>query len=182
VVFRPFAADYTGVDYHSHADADVVAPAEELPFEDQSFDCLICTQLLEHAEDPHAVLREAHRVLRPGGTAFVSTHGVAVYHPTPSDYWRWTHAGLARMFHTTGEWRSVDVYPNGGTASALAYITGLQVHALADKIGLDGIGALLGFPINVLSWNADRFYRRLFPTRPPDLAPNYLAVGERADD
>jgi demethylmenaquinone methyltransferase/2-methoxy-6-polyprenyl-1,4-benzoquinol methylase len=42
--------------------------AEQLPFEDASFDALTFTYLLRYVEDPGAVLRELARVVRPGGT------------------------------------------------------------------------------------------------------------------
>ena len=42
--------------------------AEELPFEDESFDALTFTYLLRYVDDPAAVLAELARVVRPGGT------------------------------------------------------------------------------------------------------------------
>jgi demethylmenaquinone methyltransferase / 2-methoxy-6-polyprenyl-1,4-benzoquinol methylase len=46
----------------------VEASAEELPFEDASFDGLTFTYLLRYVDDPGATLREFARVVRPGGT------------------------------------------------------------------------------------------------------------------
>jgi demethylmenaquinone methyltransferase/2-methoxy-6-polyprenyl-1,4-benzoquinol methylase len=43
------------------------ARAEELPFEDASFDGLTFTYLLRYVDDPGATLRELARVVRPGG-------------------------------------------------------------------------------------------------------------------
>lgn len=51
----------------------VRANVESLPFEDGSFDLVLCTQVLEHVVDPQAVLRELARVLEPGGTLLLST-------------------------------------------------------------------------------------------------------------
>lgn len=48
----------------------VVAPAEELPYGDASFDVVVVSELLEHVHDPEPVLAEAARVLRPGGLLF----------------------------------------------------------------------------------------------------------------
>lgn len=46
----------------------VWADAEEtLPFEDQSFDVVVCGELLEHIRDPEGLIREVRRVLRAGG-------------------------------------------------------------------------------------------------------------------
>ena len=41
---------------------------EELPFPDASFDVVVAGELLEHLRDPDAVVAEARRVLRPGGS------------------------------------------------------------------------------------------------------------------
>jgi 2-polyprenyl-6-hydroxyphenyl methylase/3-demethylubiquinone-9 3-methyltransferase len=40
---------------------------ERLPFADGTFDSVVCSEVLEHVEDPDAVIAEASRVLRPGG-------------------------------------------------------------------------------------------------------------------
>jgi SAM-dependent methyltransferase len=44
-----------------------------LPFPDEQFDGVVLKDLLEHVADPVAVVREARRVLVPGGTVFASS-------------------------------------------------------------------------------------------------------------
>jgi SAM-dependent methyltransferase len=51
----------------------VRANLESLPFEDGSFELVLCVQVIEHLLDPLAGLRELARVLRPGGTLLIST-------------------------------------------------------------------------------------------------------------
>ncbi|HEY5822906.1 MAG TPA: class I SAM-dependent methyltransferase [Cyclobacteriaceae bacterium] len=43
------------------------------PFADNSFDCVVSFQVIEHIEDDHLFLKEINRVLRPGGTAWITT-------------------------------------------------------------------------------------------------------------
>jgi len=50
----------------------VKASGLKLPFQDQSFDQVICSEVLEHIVDYHSVLKEIKRVLKPGGLFAVS--------------------------------------------------------------------------------------------------------------
>ena len=50
----------------------VVAAGERLPYASGMFDLVICLDVLEHVADAPGVLREMHRVLRPGGTALTT--------------------------------------------------------------------------------------------------------------
>jgi len=47
--------------------AHVILPDERLPFEDESFDLIICDWVLEHVENPTRFFKEVDRVLKPGG-------------------------------------------------------------------------------------------------------------------
>jgi ubiquinone/menaquinone biosynthesis C-methylase UbiE len=48
-----------------------VGDAARLPFRDDSFDAVLSSGSIKHWPDPEAGLREAHRVLKPGGRAFI---------------------------------------------------------------------------------------------------------------
>jgi ubiquinone/menaquinone biosynthesis C-methylase UbiE len=50
------------------------APAEDLPFEDDSFDTVVTTLVLCGVDDQPRALREARRVLRPGGRLLFIEH------------------------------------------------------------------------------------------------------------
>lgn len=51
--------------------------AEDLPFDDASFDTVVCTFTLCSVRDPARVLAQTRRVLRPGGELLFSEHGLA---------------------------------------------------------------------------------------------------------
>lgn len=44
----------------------------ELALNDQTYDKVICTEVLEHVENPDAILSQIRRVLKPGGTAVIT--------------------------------------------------------------------------------------------------------------
>jgi len=50
----------------------VVADGRKLPFGDGSFEACLCSETLEHVPDDAAVVREIHRVLKPGGTLLLT--------------------------------------------------------------------------------------------------------------
>lgn len=119
-----FRARTVGIDRtYRHGDPDVVGFAEALPLRDGSASTVLSTQSLEHAEDPAELLDEAHRILEPGGTLLLSTHGVFIHHPDPHDYWRWTEEGLRRLFESRG-FEVVRVHHQGEV-----FLTGLLLAA-----------------------------------------------------
>ena len=55
---------YVGVDMGDHADVVLDLDKDNLPFADRSFDCVVCTDVLEHLERCHEVFDELCRVSR----------------------------------------------------------------------------------------------------------------------
>ena len=64
---RRYTADEGLSDHVTYQTAD----AHHLPYGDEEFDIVTLHTLISHVEDPLRVLREAHRVVRPGGTVAV---------------------------------------------------------------------------------------------------------------
>jgi len=58
--------DYTTGDLISPW-ADVKMDVHDIPFEENSFDVVICNHVLEHVDDSNKVMREFYRVMKPGG-------------------------------------------------------------------------------------------------------------------
>ena len=86
---RDNGCDYTGVDISANAveaaqglglTALQIDDAAKLPFPGESFDAVLCIEVLEHLFLPQVALSEIRRVLRPGGRLIATTPNVA--------YWR----------------------------------------------------------------------------------------------
>ncbi len=95
---------------------DLVADATDLPFTDGSVDVIVSESVLEHVKDPARAVREMLRVLKPGGTLYVSVPFLTPYHPSPEDYTRWTHVGLSDMLSGCEQ---IEVGADAGPWSAL---------------------------------------------------------------
>ena len=133
------ASTYVGVDVVENPNADLLGSVEDIPVDDAAFDLVLCTQVLEHCDDPARAVRELRRVTAPGGRVLASTHGVQVYHPSPHDYWRWTHEGLRRLFAGNAEWQSLTVRPAGGTAACLGMLLATFVEIGCRRARVAGL-------------------------------------------
>jgi SAM-dependent methyltransferase len=95
------AADFAQLDT-AYTDLDYVCDLTKIPVEDGRFDRVLFNQVLEHVEDPPAVLAELFRVLKPGGRSLCSCPLYFPEHQKPPDYFRYTKYGLRRLFEGAG--------------------------------------------------------------------------------
>ena len=64
-----------------------------------TFDIIICTEVLEHVSNPFDAVKELHRMLKPGGLLFLTTpFNFRIHGPLP-DNWRFTEHGLRQLFN-----------------------------------------------------------------------------------
>ena len=87
---------------HDVSGVDVTATAEALPFESESFDLVLCTEVLEHCRKPEDVLAEIARVLKPDGFLFLTTPLMVGLHEQPRDFYRFTPFGLEYLAMSAG--------------------------------------------------------------------------------
>jgi SAM-dependent methyltransferase len=80
----------------------LVEPGQPLPFADNSFDCVISLNTLEHIYDAAAVLRETFRVVKPGGKVHVTVPFMFRIHGHPDDYFRATPSWWRETFERVG--------------------------------------------------------------------------------
>jgi len=76
---------------------DIVAHAEDIPCEMESFDIIITQETLEHVKDPCKTMSEIKRLLKKGGKAYIQLPFIIGYHPGPTDFWRFTKEGIIEL-------------------------------------------------------------------------------------
>ena len=117
-----------------------LVPGKLTPLKDGSADGVASFQVLEHVWDLDWYLKEAHRLLKPGGWLLLSTHGAWLYHPHPTDYRRWTRDGLVKELETRG----FEVQAVSAVVGPLAWTTQFRLLGIREallKVPLLGRGA-----------------------------------------
>lgn len=72
------------------------------PMSDESYDAVICYNVLEHIFSAKDVLQETRRILKKDGRMVGVVPFFVRYHPDPKDYYRYTHEALERLAQEAG--------------------------------------------------------------------------------
>lgn len=112
-------SDWAGSLHEGARNADVVAPLDDLPLDDGSFDAILNTQVLEHLPDPSGALAELRRVLLPGGRLWLTAPLVWPLHEEPYDYFRYTSHGLRALLEGAG-FEDIEIEPRTGYFATMA--------------------------------------------------------------
>ena len=110
------AHEHVGLDVYAGPAVDVlVQPQQPWPLDSQSFDAVLCTQVLEHVADLDQVLHEIDRVLKDGALLIVSVPFAYNEHGAPDDYRRFSTMGLEQMFER--DYEIIETMREGAIAS-----------------------------------------------------------------
>jgi SAM-dependent methyltransferase len=123
----PPAASYQGIDVGHAGEFGMEANRNDvlyydgrtMPLADASFDAALCIEVLEHAEDPEALLTEIARVLRPQGRLLLTVPWSARRHHVPHDYHRFTRERLFKLLAAAG-FGGIDISERGNDIGAIA--------------------------------------------------------------
>jgi SAM-dependent methyltransferase len=109
------------------------ADAPEVP--DDTFDCVLVTQVLSWIYDVHAGFRTAHRVLAPGGVMLATTPGLARHAPIEKEllgeWWHFTAMSAKRVAEETFGVGNVQVQTYGNVLTAAGSLFGLGQNDFA---------------------------------------------------
>jgi SAM-dependent methyltransferase len=109
---------------------DLIADAHDIPFEDETFDCVVVQAVLEHVLDPVRCVEEIHRVLKPDGLVYAETSFMQQVHMRRHDFTRFTHLGHRRLFRWFEE---IESGPCCGPGMALAWSQTYFLRSLATS-------------------------------------------------
>jgi SAM-dependent methyltransferase len=174
--FAPYVDVHIGADHegtlHGLVSVDVVSDAYAIPLEDDSFDTILLTEVLEHLERPQDALAECARLLRPRGHLILTTPFAWPLHEEPRDFFRYTPHGLRYLVETAGL-EVVELRPLSGiwTTISLQFAYAMLRHRPRAPALVDA----LAVGTQRLAWELDRLDRQDL------LSWNHLLVARRPE-
>lgn len=126
-------SEYIGVDFenpgHSHRNEqiDVFYNGQTLPFADQTFDSVFCSEVFEHIFNLEEILHEIKRVMKSNGMILVTCPFAICEHEVPNDYARYTSYGLRNLFEKNG-FEVVNFLKTGNAVETVFQLWAMYIH------------------------------------------------------
>jgi SAM-dependent methyltransferase len=153
--YQDEAVEIVSIDVYPSPYTCLLADAHFLPFRNEVFDGVWITSVLEHVLEPHAVVEQIYRVLKPGGLVYAETPFMMQVHEGPHDFTRYTLSGHRWLFR---KFDQIDAGVLGGSGHAVVWSVRYFWRALG--VG-DKAAILLTAPFFWL-----RYFDRLMRRRP----------------
>jgi SAM-dependent methyltransferase len=130
-----------------------------IPFENEKFDLVFCTQVLEHVSDPFSLIREMNRVLKPNGKLIISLPFSWQEHEEPYDFFRFSSFGISHLLNMSG-FKIEKLKKDSGAIDTLTtlFIVYLGNNLVPKIYGFSKLFTLLCFPIQIFSLFCSSFF------------------------
>lgn len=104
---------------------------------ENAVDCLICTQTIQFIYDFSAVAANIYKILKPGGTALITAHGISqlsMYdYQNWGEYWRFTDMAMRKILCECFPKDSVEVCSYGNVKTTICFLYGLCIENLLES-------------------------------------------------
>lgn len=175
------AASYVGIDIEDGGHdiqakiVDKFYDGQTIPYVDNSFEVVICTEVLEHVPEPTKLLGEIKRVLKPGGRLLLSMPFVWYEHEIPYDFNRFTSYQQELIFKQVGLTISKIEGTTGVFRTCGQLISAFIFERLfTNNKPLKALSAvLLCFPVQVIFITLDFIFKNSW------LTLNYVIVAKK---
>ncbi len=95
---------------------------------DNTYDCLVVTQMIQFLPSPEKAVKEAFRMLKPGGVLLTTAPCLSKIDPiagVDNDYWRFTQASAKKVFGSVFGEENTEVHMYGNLLLCIAFLQGL---------------------------------------------------------
>lgn len=180
-LFNTSPENYVGCDVvqSSENKVDVLCKATDIKLEDNSFNTVFSTQVMEHVDNSDAMMKECNRVLKPGGSFILSVPLCWELHEEPYDFFRFTKYGLKELCDRNN-FEVVEILSNGGKWAAIFQMNINMIYSTFKKKNffvkiLKGIFMNLRFT-SLLNRIAIRLDKKFYD---PLLTLNYVLIAKK---
>lgn len=164
---------YVGLEYsatrnNASSKADIFYDGKAFPLENNSFDSVVCFQVLEHVFEPDNFIMEIARVLKPGGKLMLTVPFVWPLHEEPYDYGRYSYWALKYLLKQHGLEIIIQKRLSGGPGMFLAIFLShlyyklsklpLKLKIMAELLTILPLNFLLRFSLKQFSDNNDLYF------------------------
>jgi SAM-dependent methyltransferase len=138
----------------------IILDAHAIPYQAETFDCVVAQAVLEHVIDPFQCVNEIYRVLKPNGIIYVEIPFMQQVHGGAYDFTRFTRSGQRRLLRRFEEIAS-GITAGPGTVLAWSYeYLLLSIFGYSEQVRLllKALARLTGFWLKYLDffarWNS----------------------------
>jgi SAM-dependent methyltransferase len=163
--YGAFFPNRVALDLRPGRGVQILGDAQALGLMDETFDAVLCTEVLEHLPEPQRAIDEIYRVLKPGGTVLLTTRFLFPIHDAPHDYFRFTKYGLRHLLRRFEVLELNEEADSVGTLAILLQRLGMQADTVGGRPFRAGwlIAARLARPFRFLIAREYGDSRRLTP-------------------
>lgn len=128
---------------------DVKSDVHSMPVEDNSFDYILCTFVLEHIKYPQKALREFSRILKKNGKVFLVAPFTAGEHHEPFDYFRFTKYGL-KLLAEENNLKVISIKRQGGFFIFVSQTISSLPHCYFKNNNIEKLFYIILYPVNFI--------------------------------
>lgn len=176
---------YTGVDFenegHGHANEqiDVFYDGKTLPFNNEVYDAVFCSEVFEHLFNLPEILKELNRVLKPGGKMLITCPFVWPEHEKPHDFARYTWYALQSEVEKAG-FEVVTIDKSGDFFTTVLQLRALYFYYfILPKLSNRFLVKMVGKIVFSLFNSMGLLLRKLLPTNKDLYLNNVIIVKKK---
>lgn len=170
-IYEKAEVDILAFDVYLSPYVQFIADGHSIPLAPETVDGVIVQAVLEHVLEPHEVVKEVHRVLKPGGLVYADTPFLQQVHEGAYDFTRFTDSGHRYLLR---EFECIDSGIVAGAGTQLMWSVDYFVRALT-RSRRAGLGMRLA-----LFW-LRHLDRVLSPRYSIDSASSVYFLGRKSD-
>lgn len=161
-IFAPYVSQHIGVDLadspHGTSMVDVIGSAYNTNLKDSSCDVVLCTEVLEHLEEPLTAVKEMNRILKHKGIVILTVPFFWHIHEAPRDFYRYSKYGLHYLFEQAG-FEIIEIRPLTGYIITFAQLSIYFLKRFQTGYVLQTIGRLFNWGLQHLALKLNRYDR-----------------------